>query len=265
LLLLTFSPRYQRWFGQRQVETAIDRWYAADRLSDSERDNLYESLSGDEVRAYTRGFGMHLALKALAPLIAPAKVGGIAGFIASGQIWFLLPLLLTPLLRTSVTLISAWNTRHRQIAHGEALLMGLLPTVGSLAFPLQMFSSRGDLSIFLIRDAASRLGQKIPVYGGADSRTEIALIQWADCIVELLDVLSGATKRLSRPRMDAAGVRIAFASRADQSNHPQGRTRLGHWIDRQAILAIESQSHSRRPAFTMDVPISEAVDDRRAA
>ena len=253
-LLLLSSPRYQSFFGQKRVEGSIERWEQAGRISHAEAEALRADLSGNEVRAYTRGFGMHLGLKALGPLILPAKFGGVAAFMASGNLWFLLPLVFTPALRTIVTLVNWWSTRHDQIPHGEALVMGFLPTLGSLAFPLQMFSARPQLSTFLIRDGASKLGKRVPIYGGGDSRTEIALIRSTDWIIAMMEALSSISKRFwsSKP-----------AKAPDQMNEPSSnvklrRTRWGRWIDRQtaqyltreAVLSGKTSAKSNNDADT---------------
>ena len=247
-MLLLLSPRYQSWFGQSRVEASIDCWEQRGRISQAEADLLRNDLSGNEVRAYTRGFGMHLALKASGPLIAPAKYGGLAAFIASGNLWFLLPLVFTPVLRTVVTLANWWTTRHEHIPHGEALMMGLLPTVGSLAFPLQMFSARPRLSTFLIRDGASKLGQRVPVYGGGDSRTEIALIGSTDWIIAMMEVLSGITQRfwpVKTTKMDSEQMTSAKLK----------RTRWGRWIDHQTA------THIARLVTSEETTPANAVDD----
>ncbi|MGI9473058.1 MAG: hypothetical protein ACR2NZ_16070 [Rubripirellula sp.] len=249
LMLLMLSPRYQSWFGQSRVEASVDRWEERGRITSEHANLLREDLSGNEVRAYTRGFGMHLALKASGPFIAPAKYGGLAAFIASGNLWFLLPLLFTPILRSIVTLANWWTTRHEHIPHGEALVMGLLPNVGSLAFPLQMFSTRPRLSTFLIRDAASKLGQRVPIYGGGDSRTEIALIRGTDWLVEMMQVISTITQRLWPVSSRATPSRPATLKLK--------RTRLGRWIDQQAALQIAKSSHSDEDNLTESVDNSQ--------
>jgi hypothetical protein len=244
LLLLLFSSRYQAWFGQNRIDSSIDRWAENKRITDAEAAELRDNLLGKEVRAYTRGFGMHLALKALAPIILPAKIGGVAAFLANGNLWFLLPMLATPVMRTSVTLANWSTTRHEHIPHGEALVTGWLPIVGSVAFPLQMFASRPKLSTFLIRDTASKLGRRVPVYGGADSRTEIAFIRASDLLVEFMQSVSSLTQSL---------LRSAPTERSDNATRThkiQPRTRFGRWIDRQAGKRIaEADQQNLRDAW----------------
>ncbi|NND97157.1 MAG: hypothetical protein HKN47_07505, partial [Pirellulaceae bacterium] len=141
-VLLLFSRRYQSWFGRRQIESTITRWVDAKRITLQQAAKLQNDLCGEEVGVYTRGFGLHLALKALAPVMLPAKVGGIAAFAGTGNPWFLVPLVFTPVLRTICTIGSTWVNRQQRIAHGEALMVCWIPTLGTGAFLLQMFASR---------------------------------------------------------------------------------------------------------------------------
>jgi hypothetical protein len=108
--------------------------------------------------------------------------------------------------------------------------MGLLPVVGSVAFPLQMFATRPKLSTFLIRDAASKLGQRVPIYGGADSRTEIAMIRATDYVVEVMQSMSLLTQRLFGTHRDSTAETLSLRI------HP--RTRFGRWIDRKVSQRI---------------------------
>lgn len=252
LLLLMVSRRYQSWFGHKLIDSSIDRWTDSGRIPAEEAKQLRRDLSGCEVRAYTRAFGMHVALKALAPVIVPAKVGGIAAFLAGGSPWFLLPIVATPLMRTAVTLASWWTTRHEHIPHAEALAISWLPVVGSTAFPMQMFAARPRLSTFLIRDAAAKLGRRVPIYGGADSRTEIALIRTTDLLVELMECISLMVQRISRTQ----------PVKRDREEQPivrlEPKTGFGRRIDR---LAIERISQ----ADAADEPDEIAVADKQAA
>lgn len=238
--MLLLSARYQSWFGKKRIEASIDRWQHSGRINESTCNLLRDQLSGHEVRAYVRGFGMHVALKALAPIVAPAKVGGVAAFITNGNPWFLLPLLLTPVLRTTVTITNWWSTRHQHVPHGEALLAGCLPVVGGIAFPLQMFAARPELSTFLVRDAAAKLGRRVPIYGGPDSRTELGFIRFTDFVVEWMQCLSMLTRRVFRrsPSVAAPATLLPFRT----------RTRAGRWIDRQAMewIARAEQNDAAR-------------------
>lgn len=256
-LLLMLSPRYQAHFGYRKIESAIESWRRAERISAEEAEFLRQQLSAREVNTYVRGFGAHLALKMLTPIVASAKYGGLAAFIASGNIWFLLPMLVMPTARSLVTLASWWSSREEGIPHGEALLAGLLPVVGSVAFPLQMFAARSELSTFLIRDTASKLGRRVPIYGGPNSRTEIAMIRSTDTLVEILDVLSGLTQTIRRQE-----DRLPISRDHTTEVIPLRRGRI-RWIDQLAIqqIAAQRRKHERQD----DESASEHLSDDQLA
>ena len=238
-VLFVFSGRYQTWLGRKHIDNAIDRWVESKRISFDDASSLRGNRSGSEIRAYTRGFGIHVALKFLAPIVIPAKIGSVMAFIANGNAWFLVPLLATPILRMIVTMGNWFQTRRDHVRHREALAVSWLPFVGSIAFPLQMFATRPELATFLIRDAASRVGCKLPIYGGADSRTELACIRSADFIIEVLDVatsLTGASTETIKPRL--------FGGETEQ----EAKTRFGRWLDYQTDNRIESDEVESQPS-----------------
>jgi hypothetical protein len=198
LFLLVVSNRFQGGFGRLQIRSLIRDWEHSGRLNPGEHDVLQQSCESQELDEYARCFGMHLSIKLATPVLMPLKVGGFAAFAATGSFLYLLPMIVSPVLRTLITLIRMVGRSGTGTAYGEALLIGVLPVIGNLAFPIQMYSSHPRLSIFLIRDAAARLSQLFPVYGGRDSRLEIAAIKFADIPVELLDIGTGITRRVRR-------------------------------------------------------------------
>ena len=151
---------------------------------------------------------LHLMLKAIAPLVAPVKYGGVAAAIATGSPWFLIPWLFLPVARTVIT-IANWIETDRQVRHAEAMWIGLLPTLGSVAFAFQMLRRRPELAVFIIRDFASRLGRKIPIYGGKDSRTENLLIDVVD-------------RLLAACRMDARTIGEGRSNQHTPGDRPSG-------------------------------------------
>ncbi|WP_182865287.1 hypothetical protein [Stieleria mannarensis] len=179
---LLSRPRFQTYVGLRYIRHAIRRWEREQRIGSDEAAELNRQVDAQEVATYARGMALHLAVKACSPWVVPAKYGGLFAAIATGKVWFLLPWLILPLARTLVTLLS-WFSSGRRVRHTEALLWGVLPTVGSLAFPIQILVRRPVLAHFLIRDFASRLGRRLPIYGGKDSRTEMMFIRWSDRIL----------------------------------------------------------------------------------
>lgn len=239
--LLVGSPAYQAFLGQRHVEASIDSWLSKERITSEEADRLRCDLSGDEVRAYVRGFGLHLSLKVLSPVLVPAKIGSAAALLTTGNPWFLIPLVVMPAVRFLIALASWIQFRHRAIPHGEAMLVSPLPVVGPIAFPLQMFSLRPTLSSFLIRDAAGKIGRRLPIYGGPDSRTELALIGWSDYLIEIMSWLSRQTGKVI-----ATTRKEPLDTVADVISIPN-RSRLRRWIDRNTERCIGESIQRDRP------------------
>ena len=142
---------------------------------------------------------------------------------------------------------------------GEALLTSWIPTFGSAAFLIQMFASRPQLSTFLIRDVASSIGRRVPIYGGADSRTEIALIRSADWLIEAIQITTLLTQRI-RQRWGKPPA----ASAATQILPLPTSTRWSRWLETKAMERIAL----REAAVTSEVQDkshADATDGRKTA
>ena len=57
-----------------------------------------------------------------------------------------------------------------------ALIIGLLPIIGNLAYPAELFyhstGSKNKVSKFIIYSFTAKAGSKIPIWGGKDSEIE---------------------------------------------------------------------------------------------
>ncbi|MDG2013808.1 MAG: hypothetical protein P8J33_09900 [Pirellulaceae bacterium] len=247
-VLILFSGRYQSWFGQQFIELAIARWQKDQRISPQEANRLLGDLKGVEVSSYTRGLGLHLLLKLLSPILVPAKIGGVAAFLATGHASYMIPFLVLPCLRLLATISNWWSDRKRHVRHAEALWISGVPTLGSLAFPLQMFLVRPGLSTFLIRDAASKLGSVLPIYGGKDSRVEIAVISSVDYLIEFMSFVEKIFPRAAQRSNQNLATPAMIPMKP--------RSRFGRWLDRKAILAIGVQQHEQVAA---DMPYRKSA------
>ncbi len=213
---LMTSRHAQTELGRQTINSTIQRWEVSQRISPSHANQLRQELSTDQIRNYLRGFGSHLALKLISPMMTPLKIAGVIAFYETRNPLLLLPLLAAPLLRTLATLTNAWIGRRERIAHREAILIGFLPFVGVAAFPIQMFATNPSISIFMLRDLASRIGCKIPIYGGANSRTEIAMIRLCDYVIEMLDCVTASTRWLGRSKTNSP-VGMSATSQVNES------------------------------------------------
>lgn len=175
------SRSYQSKTARRLFHRMVRRWESRQWIDASAGAELRENFDRPDVGIYSRGVAKHLAIKTLSPAVSTLKVTGMAAAIAGGNLWYaIVPFLILPFCRTAVTLQSWWASRDSKTPHAQALAIGVIPTFGSLAFVLQMFNSNPAVSEFFLRDAASRIGRHLPIYGGPDSRTEHAVLDWVD-------------------------------------------------------------------------------------
>ena len=198
IYLFCASQRFQSAYGRHLVGELIRGWQRQGRLQTAEANMLHKQLAATDLDEYVRCMGMHLGLKILLPALAPLKFGGLAATSATGNPLYLLPIFALPAARTAITLWRMLHPSRRHIRYFEALLIGPLPIIGSLAYPVQMRASHPELSEFLLREAASRIGRMIPVYGGKDSRMEIWAIRAVNVVLETMDLMRAATRPFER-------------------------------------------------------------------
>jgi hypothetical protein len=240
MFLFCVSGRFQSDFGRLLIQSRIERWRASERLTDAEADSLHRQIRSAAVDEYVRCFGLHVGLKLLLPVVMSLKLGGAAASVASGNpAYFLFMLMLLPMLRTAVTLWRMTASGHPASDYRDALLVGVIPVVGSLAYPVQMHAKFSGLSMFLLRDFAARVGCWLPIYGGKDSRTELAAIKSVNVLAEALALWLAATvsarteadeiisEQLSLERMDAT----AKSARGGRWDH-LAKTQIG-------LIAVE--------------------------
>lgn len=243
LMLFAISGRFQRDVGRLYIHGRIHTWQQEQRMSQLEAAQLCRQAQHPSVEDYVRGFGMHLGLKLLSPLLASLKVGGAAASLASGNpIFFLLSLTVGPALRTAITAYRKLATGLPWSEYRQALLVGVLPTVGTIAFGVQIGNRFPQLSAFLMRDFAARVGRWLPIYGGKDSRTELACIASTNLISEAVDAWS---------RLTAWNEPAAATTASDQPSQPAAVVPSGEQIDG---AHEHAGSQQRQPMITPPRP-----------
>jgi hypothetical protein len=168
---------YQLSLAAQCIAHRIQEWESMQRLTTAEADGLRRAVAMPSAQEYVRGFGVHLAFKALLPsvLLDPLFVGAA---VATGSLY---PLALIWVRSLAITVYTVVRWIKRPDRHfGTALAVGLVPKAGILAYPIQLSTVHPELSGFLMRDLASGLGQRLPVYGGHHTRTEHWCIRCAD-------------------------------------------------------------------------------------
>ncbi|SMP47821.1 hypothetical protein SAMN06265222_102342 [Neorhodopirellula lusitana] len=224
-LALITRERYQAARGRQVFGKTVARWKSRHWLSEAQAADLTHQFNGPQLAVYSRGFAMHLAIKLLYPVMAPFKVGGVAVALAGGSLWYaILPLMMLPMMRTVVTLASLLANRSSNVPHRHALCVGVIPTFGSAAFIVQMWSTSPQVSTFLLRDMASRLARKIPIYGGPDSRTEHAVLAFTDRLIQSVTqcthFASNPSNMLNRKSQTVTSQQSPFSISNMQANAP---------------------------------------------
>ncbi|KLU01749.1 putative transmembrane protein [Rhodopirellula islandica] len=192
------SRHHQARTARRLFHRSVRRWESRRWLDVSTGRRLRNDFDEPGVGVYARGMAKHLAIKTLSPVVSMLKLTGMAASLSGGSWWYAAaPFLILPGLRTLVTLQSAWASRHDATPHMQALVIGVIPTLGSLAFVIQMFNSHPAVSEFLLREAAGRVGRHLPIYGGPDSRTEHAFVNGVDWAIKVVRRFSPRRENLA--------------------------------------------------------------------
>jgi hypothetical protein len=171
-------------------DKGLEEWERLGRISTEEADDNRKTLKENPVLdVYMAGFGAHLLLKGATlagDIAAIANILGTSGLmflepltieylLYKGLPWpfnALFPLLIGPILREIFVGYSALRCKleRRKVPHKTAAIVSFGKFgVGTMAFPAQMaFSGRK----FTLQYLLSKLGKKIPIFGGVDSRVE---------------------------------------------------------------------------------------------
>jgi hypothetical protein len=172
------SQDYRTGLASRHVERRVQAWRERGQLSGKHAGALLDELQDEGASTYLTDFGAHLGLKATFQVF---ELTLFTFLVAVGllPLWVLGVVLALDgvLYRTAYTLYrSVREVLSRRALPWVALLVGLLPLLGSLAFPAQMLWSAKEreelVARFLVVDLFTRLGAKVPVWGGPDTLTE---------------------------------------------------------------------------------------------
>jgi hypothetical protein len=183
------SQAYRTAIGRKYVRGRVREWRKRGQLEEGDARTLLGELRSDQASAFLSDFGAHLGMKATFQLL---EFTLFATLVAAR----ILPVWVIPVIialdgliyRTTYTLYRmAREAAARRPLPWVALLVGLLPLLGSLAFPAQMVYSakerREDVPRFILYDTFTRLGVKLPIWGGKDTYTEHWLNRLAHRIV----------------------------------------------------------------------------------
>ncbi|UCE37459.1 MAG: hypothetical protein JSW00_18715 [Thermoplasmata archaeon] len=180
------------------IDNGIGEWEKSKRLTKNEAKAIRKEID-DQVTmdVYLTGFSVHLLFKGLTvvgDLLAIINILGTSGlkFLEPLTLEFLLidglpwplnaigPLLIGPILRISYVLYSKIRCiiEGRKVPHSIAAIFSFGKFgIGTMAFPAQMMFSENK---FTMEYLLSKMGKKIPIFGGTDSRIEHWFIRGAN-------------------------------------------------------------------------------------
>jgi hypothetical protein len=172
------SQEHRTALAAQHVENRVEAWRERGQLDPDDADAVLDQLEDEGSSTYLTDFGAHLGLKATFQL---AELTLLTLLVALGlvPVWLVAVVVALDgvLYRTLYTLYrSVREILARRRPPWLALLVGLLPLVGNLAFPAQMVWSAKEreelVARFLVTDLFTRLGTRLPIWGGEDTLTE---------------------------------------------------------------------------------------------
>jgi hypothetical protein len=175
------SQAYRTQLGEHYVRGRVEHWRDRGQLRDDEAERLFTALASvKESSRYLTDFGAHLGMKASFLALELTLLGLLALLGVPLYIVGLLFVLDGPVYRSIYTAYRGMYAVTRRAAlPWVAFLVGLVPLLGTLAFPAQMmWSANGgddDIARFIVYDTFSKFGARVPIWGGTDTATEHVL------------------------------------------------------------------------------------------
>ncbi|AFZ34670.1 hypothetical protein Sta7437_1095 [Stanieria cyanosphaera PCC 7437] len=183
-----FSQRYRLTIAKNYVAKRINIWQDRKQLKNEEADDFLKHLNRETSSEYLNDFGVHLGIKILIKITEYLVIPLLYLIGLIDELFFITWLILGgPIYRTVYT---SWRVIQSFINRKEipwiAFLVGLIPTIGILAYPCQLiYSAQGKkkkIAQFIVYDFFSVIGEKIPGWGGTDTQTEHFFNHLADKI-----------------------------------------------------------------------------------
>jgi hypothetical protein len=173
------ESRYRWGFVRWILKREINSWHKRKSLSSAERSVLLNELSKNDISAYLTDFSIHLGLK---PIVKSFTLIILPILTALGYIGLPMAALLLiwsgSVARTVYTLLQMANNLVSEKKNNRylALFIGIFPIVGNLAYPVefayQTTGNRNQLAKYIAYAFTTKIGGKIPIWGGQDSEIE---------------------------------------------------------------------------------------------
>lgn len=182
LAKFVFSGKYRKTCIEDYLNVRIKKWEERGQLKPDEANMLREQVKNDSTSPYLTDFFVLIGLK---PAVKWFEFFGLPSLYAMGVID---ETILAIGVAMGGTIYRTLYTSGRMLvdklnpnSSGSnprliALLVGAIPTIGNAAYPVQMIysatSTTKELAEFMTYDISTRIGEKIPIWGGRDTRTE---------------------------------------------------------------------------------------------
>ncbi len=181
------SPTFRLDLSRKVVMRGIDLWCSKNRITIEQKEALVLELHDNEKCIWLEDFGVHLVIKPLGYLLRFTLIPLLIHFnLISVGVAGILFVFMGNLLRTTYTVFRAMECMlKRRPIPWVALLVSPIPSIGTLAFPCQMFHSarKGHLiSQMIIYESCSLGVVGLPIWGGRDNGWE----HWANHIAHRL-------------------------------------------------------------------------------
>lgn len=200
-----FTREYRKYSIEKYLNKRINEWEKRGQLNPGQADFLRDQAKHESASPYLADFIIVLGLKPVTQVIELVVLPSLyatglisIGFLAVGAA------LGGSIYRTIYTLGKMLyeqfrfpeSERHPRMI---ALVLGLIPTVGNAAYPIQMIYSvttrKKELAEFLTYDLASNIGERIPVWGGRDTKTEHFFNRIPDFVIKKRDDLKNCCRK----------------------------------------------------------------------
>ena len=209
-----FNGDYRKQSVDALLKQRITDWEKRGQLSRKSADFLREQADRELASPYLSDFIILIGLK---PLMNVVELFVLPALFAAGLIneaVLVLGVALGGIIyRTLYTLGRMIYERlmlpaDKRHPRWIALFVGMIPTFGNLAYPTQMVYAAGskslELSEFLMYDISTRIGAKIPIWGGKDTLTEHFFNHLPDVVIRNRKALK--KRKLMKIRRKQAAV-----------------------------------------------------------
>lgn len=187
-----YSQQYRARLARDYVAGRIARWQDRKQLTNAQADQIREHLDSEEASSYLTDFGVHLAVK---PFVKTFELLILPGLFTAGVIEEITLLVCIALAGSSVRTLYTLGRLIQSALRGRekpwiALVVGVAPVLGNLAYPLQIIFSgtheHATVARFILYDTFTRLGRHVPIWGGRDTLTEHVFNRCPDVILGLI-------------------------------------------------------------------------------